>query len=76
MQETPSKSDYRVHTALTASKHVSGSSCRFVTIPQGSVITVTGTPKEFDLVDIECQGEMLAVFNRDIQERTERYESA
>ena len=30
-----------------------------------------GTPKEFDLVDIECEGETLAVFDRDIKERTE-----
>jgi hypothetical protein len=71
MQETPSKLDYRVHTAITASKHVSGGGSRFVTIPRGSVITVTGTPKEFDLVDIECQGETLAVFDRDIKERAE-----
>ena len=71
MQETPSSLSYRVHTAITALKHVSGRS-RFVTIPRGSVITVTGTPKEFDFVDIECRGETLAIFNRDIEERTEK----
>jgi hypothetical protein len=71
MQETPSKSDYRVHTPITASKYVSGGGCRFVTIPRGSVITVIGTPRDFDFVDIECKGETLAVFNRDIEERTE-----
>ena len=32
---------------------------------------MTGTPKEFDFVDIECEGETLAVFDRDIKERTE-----
>jgi hypothetical protein len=70
MQETPSSLSYRVHSAITAVKYESGRS-RFVTIPRGTVITVIGTPREFDFVDIECKGETLAVFNRDIEERTE-----
>jgi hypothetical protein len=71
MENIPCKASYRVHTAITALKHMNAGGSRFVTIPRGSVITVTGTPKEFDFVDIECRGETLAVFNRDIEERTE-----
>jgi hypothetical protein len=55
---------------MTGMKYETGR-LRFVTIPRGSVITVTGTPKEFDFVDIEWQGETLAVFDRDIKERSE-----
>jgi hypothetical protein len=35
------------------------------------ILCIIGTPREFDFVDIECKGETLAVFNRDIEERTE-----
>jgi uncharacterized lipoprotein YbaY len=70
MQETPRSLGYRVHADITALKYVSGR-LRFITIPRGSVITVSGTPKEFDLVDVEWQGETLAVFERDIRERAE-----
>ena len=70
MQETPSSLCYRVHSAMTGMKYESGR-LRFVTIPRGSVITVSGTLKEFDFVDVECQGETLAVFDRDIKERSE-----
>jgi hypothetical protein len=69
MQEKSSRFSYRVRRAITAVKYEGGHS-RFVTIPKGSVITVTRRPKKFDFVDIECKGERLAVCNRDIEERT------
>jgi hypothetical protein len=59
-----------VHATLTALKYGGDGRSRFVSIPCGSVIMITGTRKEFDFVNVEWQGEPLAVFNRDIEEHT------
>jgi hypothetical protein len=54
---------------MTGLKHLSDGACSIVTISRDSVITVIGTPQEMNLVDIEYQGERLAVFSPSILER-------
>ncbi len=45
---------------------------RFVAIPRGSVMLVLGMPQLRGLVDIEYDGQRLAVFSRDIEERAHK----
>lgn len=71
MSDKPNPKPYRVHATLTALKYASNGHSRFVTIPRGSVIAIQGTRKQFSLVEIEWDGEALAVFNRDLEERAE-----
>ncbi len=71
MRNNPT-SAYRVRTAITAIKYSSDGRSRFVTIPRGVVITVTGAPNGFDFLNVEFQGEMLAIFPRDIEEHAEQ----
>jgi hypothetical protein len=68
MQTNQRKVYYRVHAPITALK-LSEGDYRIVTISRDSLITVIGTPKEFNLVDIECQGESMAVFSPSIEQR-------
>ena len=76
MQEESKMPFYRVHTPLAALVHENDGRSRFISIPSGSVITLTGAAKQFDLVDVEWEGRALAVFNRDIEERTEKLQTA
>jgi hypothetical protein len=69
MQTNQRKIYYRVHTPITALKCLSDGDYRIVTISPDSVITVVGTPKEFNFVDIECQGESLAIFSPPLEQR-------
>jgi uncharacterized protein YraI len=45
---------------------------QFTTIPVGSVILVSQPSKALGFVEIECDGEELMVYTRDLKERTER----
>lgn len=48
-----------------------GADCRMsiVTIGTGTVVEVIGTVQETGLVDVRCEGRILAVFMRDLEER-------
>lgn len=48
----------------------SGSS-KFVTIPAGTPILVRGIPEGFGLIEVECEGDVLAIFHRDLREKTD-----
>lgn len=72
MAEDLSGNCYVVHTRITAVKYRQDGGSRFVTIPPGAAIVVKGQLKEFDIVEIEYEEEILAVFSRDIVERAER----
>lgn len=70
MRNSKAKTLYKVHTPMMALKHLNDSHCRIVKISRDCVISVIGTPQEFNLVDIDCQGERLAVFSPSIGQRT------
>jgi hypothetical protein len=63
---------YRVRSPLVAMRITNNGPSRFVTVPEGAVIDVIGTPKPFDFVNVQCDGEALTVFDRDLMERTEK----
>jgi hypothetical protein len=75
MPNNPTRA-YRVRSAITAVKYSSNGGARFVTIPRGVVITVTGTPEGFDFLNVEFQGETLAIFPRDIKQHAEQVQDA
>jgi hypothetical protein len=72
MEKELTGSCYVVHTNVTAIRYSQDGRSRFVTIPRGAVFAVTGTFKDFGVIEIRYQGEALSVFSRDILERTER----
>jgi hypothetical protein len=51
-------------------------SAQFVAIPRGATMLVFGNLQSFGLVDVECEGQRLAVFRRDIEERAEKVEDS
>jgi uncharacterized protein YraI len=67
---------YRVNTAITAVKYSSDGRSRFVTIPRGVVIMVNGTPNGFNFLNVEFEGETLAIFPRDIEQHAEQVRDA
>jgi hypothetical protein len=71
MQDKSNCASYRVLIPLAAmipEKNGSG----FIAIPRGAVFVAPGTVNPFDVVEIEFEGQRLAVYNRDIEERTEK----
>jgi hypothetical protein len=72
MQGKSAGATYRVHTPLVALKYVSDSGSQFVTIPRGATIRVTGERKELGLVEIQYEGEALAIFRRDIEKHADQ----
>jgi hypothetical protein len=62
---------YVVHTNITAVKYLQDGVSRFVTIPPGAVIAVQSV-KAFGVMEVVYEGETLAVFSRDIEERADK----
>jgi hypothetical protein len=69
MQEKSNRASYRVLIPLAASTN-NGSG--LISIPRGAVFAAPGSVNLFDVVEIEFEGQRLAVYNRDIEERTEK----
>lgn len=65
---------YRVRTPLVAVRSGGDGTFRFVSIESGAVITVKGQIQHTGLVEIHYEGETVAAFMRDIQDRCERIE--
>ena len=72
MPDEPTTSVYRVHTPLVAQSVQTDGRARFVAIPRGSIILVSGILGSGGLIDVQCDGARLAVFRRDIEERAEK----
>ena len=72
MQENANTTAYTVHTPLVAQTRDQDGRIRFVAIPRGSVLTVSGDSLDIGLLDVDCNGRKLSVFSRDIQERAHR----
>ena len=68
-----SKTVYRVRAPLLAMQDGGRGSTRFMTLPVGAMIKVLGAAEPFHLVEVECEGELLTVFHRDIEERAEQW---
>jgi len=62
---------YRVVSAFVAIKPAEDG-YKTITIPVGSVIHVSGEVQKSGLIDVELNGEIVAVFMRDIDARAER----
>jgi len=62
---------YRVVSPFVAIKSVEDGH-KTITIPAGSKIQVRGEVQKSGLVDVELNGEIVAVFMRDIDARAER----
>lgn len=61
---------YRVVSPFVAIKSVEDGH-KTITIPDGSVIKVCGKVQQSGLVDVQLNGEIVAVFMRDIDKRAE-----
>ena len=64
---------YRVVSPFVAIKSVEDGH-KTITIPAGSQIQVCGEVQKSGLVDVELNGEIVAVFMRDIDSRAKRLE--
>lgn len=62
---------YKVKAPLTAVIPEQTGGFRFVTVEAGSLIRIHGTVQKSGLVDVLCDGTVLAAFMRDLQERAE-----
>jgi len=71
MQDKPSGASYRVLIPLAA-MIPEQNGCGLISIPQGAVFVARGTMNPIDVVEIEFEGQRFAVYNRDIEERTEK----
>lgn len=74
MQNEPIGSSYRVLMPLAAMFAGDGGHVRIVAIPRESVFVARVPSNPFALVEIDWDGRKLVVYNRDIEERTERLE--
>ena len=63
---------YRVREALLAIASQAQVRPVYITIEPGSVITVKGIEEESGFVDVFYRGEMVKVFLRDLEKRTDR----
>jgi hypothetical protein len=71
MQDKSSGASYRVLIPLAAMiPEQNGSGC--IAIPPGAVFVALETMNPIDVVEIEFGGQRFAVYNRDIEERTEK----
>lgn len=71
----PNKADmvtYRINSPFVGMLYDPSGRYRFATIPRAAVIIVTEDMPDFGVVETECDGQRLAVFRRDIDERAER----
>lgn len=75
MHAQPGTNTYRVHTPLVAQEEEGNGHVRFVAVPRGSLMRVSGRVESFGFVDVQWNGKKLSVFSRDIQERAERVEN-
>jgi hypothetical protein len=76
MQRESRIESYRVRSPLLAMRHRDDRPAQFVTIPKGALIVLLGTPEPFEVVEIECDGQKFAIYNRDLEERAERVGSS
>ena len=60
---------YRVQEPFLAVRNERTRPCVFVTIMEGSIITVIGEVQQSGLVDVRYDGEIVAAFMRDIETR-------
>jgi hypothetical protein len=72
MQDEPNGTSYRVLMPLAAMVAGDGGHLRIVAIPRESVFVARVPSNPFALVEIDWDGRKLAVYSRDIEERTER----
>jgi len=63
---------YRVISSFIGIKQGDDGGCRLITIPGNAKISIRGPVLQSGLVDVEFENELIAVFMRDIDERTER----
>jgi hypothetical protein len=76
MEQESKATAYRVHAPLVALTNENDGRTRFVAIPRGTLILVFGKLGSIGLVDVECEGERLSVFSRDIEQRTYEIEGS
>ena len=60
---------YRVVSSFIAIKPGDDETCNIITIPSGSTIEIQGLGLQSGLVDILVNGQVVAAFMRDIQDR-------
>lgn len=60
---------YRVGSPFIAIKPLEDRSCKIITIPSNSMIEIRGQVLQSGLVDIWFEGQVVAAFMRDIEER-------
>ncbi len=63
---------YRINSPFVGMLYDPSGRYRFATIPRGAVVVVTEGLPDMGVVEIECDGQRLAVFRRDLDERGER----
>ena len=63
---------YRVREALLAIASQAQVKPVYITIEPGSVITVQGIEEQSGFVDVSYRGEIVKVFLRDLEKRTDR----
>jgi len=62
---------YRVREAFIAVCDNAPNPFTFVTLPPGEMITLVGTVQQSGLVDVRYDGQVVAVFMRDVENRTD-----
>ena len=62
---------YRVISSFIGIKRADDGAYRLITIPGNTRISIRGPVLESGLVDVEFENQVIAVFMRDIEERTE-----
>jgi hypothetical protein len=70
--DEPDSSTYRVLIPLAAMAGGDSGHLRIISIPRESVFVAKVSSNPFALVEIDWDGRKLSVYNRDIEERTER----
>jgi hypothetical protein len=69
---TVQRGTYRLKVPTVAVQPgASGKMC-LKTIEAGSILRIHGTTQDFGLIDVMCDGELVAMFARDIEERATR----
>lgn len=72
MQNQSVTTRYRVHTPLVAMTVQNDGRSYLIAVPRGSVMETVANQGSAGFVDVMLNGLRLAVFSRDIDERTER----
>ncbi len=71
MDEAEQQKTYCVVEPMMAVKYSQQSKSNFVTIPRGAVITIRRELTQIGVIEVDCDGETLAVFTRDLDGRVE-----